>query len=154
MPSKKAVYFDDPASDAGQEDANGSRSGSSPGEGVEGEVQQLAGKDNRNVFIWKTTVMIIIGFAGALVSTGIFFYLKLQEQHEIRDSVRTYSYCLAWQGHPRSGQIPMTNVCCSPRSSTCLPIQLKTWRRFKSRLSLTRVEHFRVPLRPRLGHWA
>jgi hypothetical protein len=96
MPSKKAVYFDDPASDAGQEDANGSRSGSSPGEGVEGEVQQLAGKDNRNVFIWKTTVMIIIGFAGALVSTGIFFYLKLQEQHEIRDSVRTYSYCLAW----------------------------------------------------------
>lgn len=55
------------------------------------DLQRLAGRDNRNVLIWKTMVVLIISIAGALVSTGIYFYLKDQEADEVRDSVSTRS---------------------------------------------------------------
>ena len=51
------------------------------------ELTKLAGKDNRNVRIWKFMVVTIIAIAGALVSTGIYYYLKFQEDEEIKDSV-------------------------------------------------------------------
>lgn len=51
------------------------------------ELTKLAGNDNRNVRIWKFMVVTIIAVAGALVSTGIYYYLKFQEDEEIKDNV-------------------------------------------------------------------
>ena len=70
-------------------EGSNNNNGSSSRNDVRSELQRLAGADNRNVRIWKTMVVLIISIAGAMVSLGIHFYLKLQEEEEIKDSVST-----------------------------------------------------------------
>ena len=68
------------------------------------ELKKLAGKDNRNVRIWKFMVVTIIVVAGALVSTGIFFYLKYQEKEQIKDNVSDKSKQQRLAGKPTNRQ--------------------------------------------------
>ena len=71
----------------GSTTAGGDSNNDSNANEVACELRKLAGKDNRNVRIWKFMLVVVIAIAGALVSTGIYFYLKFQEDEEIKDSV-------------------------------------------------------------------
>ena len=66
------------------------------GNNVTSELQKLAAADNRNVRIWKIMVVLLISIAGALVSLGIHFYLKFQEEEDIKDSVSTAFHGRTW----------------------------------------------------------
>lgn len=85
-----AISEEDDGSNRGSARGGSSSAGggeNSHADDVACEIRKLAGKDNRNVRIWKFMVVVIIAIAGALVSTGIYFYLKFQEDEEVKDSV-------------------------------------------------------------------
>lgn len=83
------ISEEDDASNRGSARGGSSAAGgdNSNADEVACEILKIAGNDNRNVRIWKFMVVVIIAIAGALVSTGIYFYLKFQEDEEIKDSV-------------------------------------------------------------------
>jgi hypothetical protein len=56
----------------------------------ETEMRALAKRESRSIIWWRVIVMASILIFGALVSTGAYFFLSVQEENAYRNEVRKH----------------------------------------------------------------